>query len=111
MQQYDGGERHVHRNQTATDESEAQVLRGFYRATLGRDWYGLSGLDGVTLNSRGRTELIQLSGRHVRMRTGRIDWLDWGTLAGLRFLTVLDLSSNVLRGKRVWSVQQRQSYD
>lgn len=46
QQQYDDGEEHVHRNQTATDESEAQVLRGFYRATVGRTWVRLCDLMG-----------------------------------------------------------------
>lgn len=38
------------------------------------------------------------------MRTGRSDW---GALSGLRFFTVLDLSSNALRGEKIQSVQQR----
>lgn len=35
------------------------------------------------------------------MHNGKIDW---GTLAGLRFLTVLDQSSNALRGEREFLV-------
>lgn len=85
------------RGQTATDELEWQVLRAFYQATVGRTWIRLSDFDGVALDVRGRTGRIQLSGRRLRMHTGSIDW---GALAGLRCLIVLDLSSNYLKGER-----------
>ncbi len=49
------------------------------------------------LDDRGRAEQIQLSGRSLTMHA---DMIDWEALAGLRCLTVLDLSSNALRGKR-----------
>lgn len=89
-----GGE--YFRIQTAAEEAEALVLREFYRATIGRVWIRLSDFDGVTVDHGGRTEQIQLSDKRIRTNTSKIDW---GMLSGLRFLMVLDLSSNALTGE------------
>ncbi len=101
---------------TSTAElEECRALRAFYRACRGKRWYRKDGwstpnrhapqvclndFEGVTVRQDGCVDEIRLASN--RLWTARTRERGWRTLRSLRYLTVLDLSNNSLRGTVVY---------
>lgn len=99
--------------------SEARSLRKFHRVLGGKGWrrkngwsaadhdapqFGLNDYDGVTVGPGGRVNQIRLRDNNLsatiflRHSENFPRFNRWSCLSGLRFLTVLDVSNNSLRG-------------
>lgn len=116
-----------------TEMSEIFALQQFYFQTLGRGWHRqegwntnrragdihedmhLRGWSGVTIERRGKTTEIRLSDNNLSGPTSSTrlavlgwDLPRWWLLKSLKFLTVLDLSRNRLKGES--SNQDRKSF-